>query len=177
MAGVLREGQRGCWRSLTIQLIAIGIVVPLGCGLIFVPLWLVGRFDLSIWWLIVPAALFLLILIGGSVGLLGFVVYRRTRQLDEAVRPLGLTGSTYQLFIAAVKIHGKYLITFIFSMSALIYEFSLVETEIGLSVFPFKCEHSYILQMFFSFKTQAISEGSNLSLALIFFAIDKCNDC
>jgi hypothetical protein len=84
-------------RSLAIQAIAVLIVVPLSCVLIFVPLALVNRSDLSIWWLIIPVSLFLLIVLGGGLGTLVLVLSRRTRQLDGLFTPLGLTGSPYNL--------------------------------------------------------------------------------
>jgi hypothetical protein len=87
----------GCLRSVFVQVIAVLIVVPLACVLIFIPLTLVNQSDLSIWWLIVPAGLFLLILVGGGIGGLVLVLSRRTRQLDALFAPLGLVGSLYSL--------------------------------------------------------------------------------
>jgi hypothetical protein len=105
MSTMLSEVGRGCGRSLVIQLIAVVIVVPLACLLIFLPLALVGRSNLSIWYLIIPASLFLLILFGGSVGAMFFVFTRRARHLDEVFTPLGLTGQLYQLFFR--QYHGS----------------------------------------------------------------------
>ena len=105
MSGVLQEGQRGCWRILTIQAISILIVLLLGCGLILIPFWLVNRFELSIWWLIIPAGLFLIILIGGGIGWMAYTLYRQARQLDAAAAPMDLTGVPYQLFYR--QYHGK----------------------------------------------------------------------
>ena len=87
----------GCLRSVFIQVIAVLIVVPLACVLIFIPLTLVSRSNLSIWWLIVPAGLFLLILVGGGIAALVLALSRRTRQLDALFAPLGLAGSPYSL--------------------------------------------------------------------------------
>ncbi|MCP4539144.1 MAG: hypothetical protein GY832_18565 [Chloroflexi bacterium] len=84
-------------RSFVITLISVLVVVPLTCLLIFVPLGIVTRSNASIWWLIVPAGLFLLITIGGAWGTLGLSLYRRKRWLDTVFVPLGLTGSTYTL--------------------------------------------------------------------------------
>ena len=84
-------------RSLVITLISVLVVVPLSCLLIFVPLGIVTRSNASIWWLIVPAGLFLLIMIGGGWGALGLSLYRRKRWLDNVFNPLGLTGSAYML--------------------------------------------------------------------------------
>jgi hypothetical protein len=98
MSTFIQERLMGCGRSLTIYLIAVAIVVPLICLLIFVPLWLVGRFDLSPWYLIIPAGLLLLILWGGGAGAIALVLHRRARHLDTVFTPLGLTGRVYQLF-------------------------------------------------------------------------------
>jgi hypothetical protein len=94
----------GCTRSLLIQVIAVLIVVPLVCVLVFLPLTLVGRSDLSIWWLIIPVSLFLLISLGGGIGTLVLVLSRRTRQTDALFTPLGLVGSPYSLFFR--QYHG-----------------------------------------------------------------------
>jgi hypothetical protein len=83
---------------LVTQAIAVAIVLPLGCILILIPMWLVLKLEFSIWWLAIPAALYALILVGGGIGFLFFSIYRRSRHLDEAAAPLGLTGSGYQLF-------------------------------------------------------------------------------
>ena len=98
MSTFLRETQTGCLRSLVIQVIAVLIVVPLGCVLIFLPLTLVTRSDLSIWWLIIPASLFLLILVGGGIGALVLVVRKRIHHTDALFAPLGLEGKPYSMF-------------------------------------------------------------------------------
>ena len=59
-------------RSMVTGLIATLIVVPLTCVLVFVPLWLVQEFNLGIWVLIVSASLYLLIMLGGGWGALGW---------------------------------------------------------------------------------------------------------
>ena len=106
MSGVLGESRRGCGRLLTIRMIAIAIAVPLVCVCIVIPLWMVGRMEMNIWWLIVPAVLFLLVLIGGGIGALVLVIFRRTQGLNQAVFPLGLHGDNYQLFYR--QYHGGY---------------------------------------------------------------------
>jgi hypothetical protein len=94
----------GCGRSVFIQLIAVLIVVPLFCVLILVPLYLVNQGNTSIWVLIIPAGLFLLILWGGGAGAIFFVIHRRTRHLDALFTPLGLAGKLYQMFFR--QYHG-----------------------------------------------------------------------
>ena len=84
-------------RSLVITLISTAIIIPLACVLIFVPLWIVNGTNASIWYLIVPAAVFLLLLYGGAFGALAWTFYRRKRWLDGVFTPLGLEGSTYML--------------------------------------------------------------------------------
>jgi hypothetical protein len=98
MSVVVREGSKGCLRSVLIQLIAIVVVLPLGCLLVGVPFWLVTEYDLNIVWMIIPALLFLFILFGGGFGGLAFVIMRRRRRLDSVAVPLGLEGSRYQLY-------------------------------------------------------------------------------
>ena len=84
-------------RGVVISLLSTVIVVPLACVLIFIPLWFVTRSDASIWVLIVPAGLFLLILLGGGWGALAWTFYRRKRWLDSLFTPWGLTGSAYMI--------------------------------------------------------------------------------
>ena len=104
MSVLFEEMLLGCRRSLAVQLIAILIVVPLICTLICLPLWLVARWDASIWILIITAGFFLLILIGGGIGGMGLTFRRRARQLDSVFCPLGLTGSLYHLYFR--QYHG-----------------------------------------------------------------------
>ena len=104
MSTMIQEYGRGCGRSMVIQLIAVAIVVPLACVLIFIPLGFVGRGGQSIWFLIIPAGLFLFILFGGGLAFVAVVMYRRIRQLDALFTPLGLTGSLYQMFFR--QYHG-----------------------------------------------------------------------
>jgi len=106
MSALLSEGGRGCGRGLLIRTLAIAIVVPLWCLLVFVPIWLFFQLELSIWWLVVPVVLFALILIVGGSGFLGYTLNKRMRHLDAVVASLGLTGSNYQLFYR--QYHGTY---------------------------------------------------------------------
>jgi hypothetical protein len=84
-------------RGLVITLISVIIVVPLSCVLVFIPLGMVSRSNASIWWLIVPVGLFLIIMLGGGWGAIGWSFYRRMRWLDSVFTPLGLTGSSYAI--------------------------------------------------------------------------------
>ncbi|MEA3339433.1 MAG: hypothetical protein U9R15_05650 [Chloroflexota bacterium] len=84
-------------RGMVISLLSTVIVIPLACVLIFVPLVFVTRTDASIWVLIAPACLFLLILFGGGFGALAWSFYRRKRWLDSLFTPWGLMGSGYMI--------------------------------------------------------------------------------
>jgi hypothetical protein len=97
MSRLLKALSLAYGRAVIVVLIATAIVLPLGCLFIFVPLWLVTRTDLSIWVLIVSTSLYVLILNGGAVGTLVWILRRRKRRLDAAFTPLGLTGERYML--------------------------------------------------------------------------------
>ena len=97
MLKLLKARFKDQMRALVIGLLSTAVVVPLAVVLIFVPIWLVTRSDASIWVLIVPAGLFLLILFGGGFGGLAWSVRRRKRWLDSLFTPWGLTGSTYMV--------------------------------------------------------------------------------
>jgi len=140
MAGVLREGHKGCWRMVTIQGIAIAIVLPLACVLVFFPLILVTRQEMNIWWLIIPAFLFLVILLGGSIGVLSYVLYKRTRRLDEVITPLGLNGSPYGLFYRqyAGSLSGRDVALFTYRGPTMEIDLSTsLQTRIGISARQF----------------------------------------
>jgi hypothetical protein len=97
MSKLLRAWSLAYGRSLIVGLIATAIVLPLGCVLVFIPMWLVTEADVSIWVLIVSASLYVLILNGGVFGTLIWVLRRRKRRLDAAFVPLGLDGERYML--------------------------------------------------------------------------------
>ncbi len=84
-------------RGLVITLFSTVIVALLTGVLIFIPLWLVTNSNTSIWVLIVPTCLFLLILFGGGFGALAWTFHRRKRWLDTLFTPWGLAGSAYML--------------------------------------------------------------------------------
>jgi len=84
-------------RGAVIGLISTFVALPLICALIFVPLWIFNQSGDNIWILIVPAALFLLILYGGAFGTIAWTFYRRKRWLDRVFTPLGLEGSAYMM--------------------------------------------------------------------------------
>ena len=97
MSKLLKAWSLAYGRSVVVGLIATAIIVPLGCLLVFVPLWLVTRADLSMWVLIVSASVYVLILNGGVFGTLIWILRRRRRRLDAAFTPLGLEGERYML--------------------------------------------------------------------------------
>jgi len=84
-------------RAFVLALLALAIVLPLGCAFVFIPLWLVTELDASIWVLIVSASLYVLILNGGVVVAAIWILRRRKRRLDAAFEPLGLEGERYML--------------------------------------------------------------------------------
>jgi hypothetical protein len=97
MSKLLKASALAYGRSFIVALIAPAVVLPLGCVFVFIPLWLVTEFDLSIWVLILSASLYVLILNGGVVGTLAWVLHRRKRWLDAVFTPLGLDGRRYML--------------------------------------------------------------------------------
>lgn len=110
MGKLLGAWSKDYMRRLVISLVAIAIIVPLGCCLIFVPLTIVesGSFSdaTTLLVLVVPMAFFLLIVIGGALGAGYWVISRRTHWLDEALVPLGLEGKSYGL--SGRQYHGIY---------------------------------------------------------------------
>ncbi len=99
MSEIGRSLSRGCLRSAVIRVIAVVIAVPLWCGLIIVPLAVVSNDpNASVWWLIVPGALFLLLTTGGPIGFLAWTIWQRSRGLDAAFTPLGFTGQIHHMF-------------------------------------------------------------------------------
>lgn len=87
-------------RSLIIYAISAAIAIPLICGLVFVPLAIAGRTNdatSALLIMTIPATCFLLIMFGGTVVTLFFVLRRRAIQYDALFNPLGLTGKTYIL--------------------------------------------------------------------------------
>lgn len=97
MSKLLKAWSLAYGRAFVIVLIAAAIVLPLGCLLVLIPLWLVTELEADIWVLILPASLYVLILNGGALGYLALVLRRRKRRLDAAFNPLGLTGQRYML--------------------------------------------------------------------------------
>src|ERR1051326_7187369 len=88
-------------RSLLLRLGIAALVIPLGIVCVLVPLYLSesGNFDDTTSFLIlaIPTSAFFLLLVGGTLGVVAWILLRRKRQLDDAFIPLGLTGSMYLL--------------------------------------------------------------------------------
>ena len=104
MSTLGKDVARGCGRAMTIRVIAALIVVPLGCLLIFLPLYLVTSLDFPVWVLGFSAVMFLVLLFGGGTGYVVFVMRRRKSMLDAAFASLGLEGGAYQTFFR--QYHG-----------------------------------------------------------------------
>ena len=105
MSKFVKEAGAGCGRGVVVQVIAAAIVFPLFCLLIAIPMGLVTQGGWDPLWLALPAGLFLLLLLGGGLGGLAWVVARRRKHLDEICTPLGLTGSLYQFWFR--QFHGE----------------------------------------------------------------------
>jgi hypothetical protein len=106
MGTLLKDYSRGCGRSVVIRLLATLIVIPLGCAFIFVPMWLVTSLDMPIWILIVSSFLFLVIIFGGGAAYVAWTLYQRKQKLDAAFAPLGLEGTSYQMWFR--QYHGTF---------------------------------------------------------------------
>ncbi len=105
---ILKAWGAGLTRSCLTEIAAAAIVIPLACLLIFVPLYITqnGNFSNRETAFILggSAALFLLVILGGSLAFGLGLVARRARALDAAFTPLGLTGGMY--FLNGRQYHG-----------------------------------------------------------------------
>jgi hypothetical protein len=144
-----REAGTGCARGATVQIVALAIVVPLFCILILLPLGLVTRLDLDLAWLIVPAGLFLLLLFGGGFGGFAWVLARRRKHLDAVCKPLGLSGSPYQMFFRQYHgaVAGRPVAVYFYRGPAVEVE---VESSLGtrLAVTEGDAETSFLARLF-----------------------------
>lgn len=98
----------GC-QGLLITLVAVAIVLPLGCLLIYIPLGVSQRMEsgtASVLVMAAPAILFFLLIVGGGWGFLLWRTRRRAARLDAAFTPLGLTGERVMLTMRAY--HGQF---------------------------------------------------------------------
>ena len=87
-------------RAIIISLISAVIAIPLICACIFIPIAIANQANdetTALLIMVIPACLFLLIMIGGSFGAVFFVFSRRARQYDGIFAPLGLEGKMYML--------------------------------------------------------------------------------
>jgi len=85
---------RGCVLQIVVSIVVVALSVP--C--IFVPLYIANntRNNAAAFWIMaIPMSAFVLFILGGSVGVAMFFLMRRTSQLDEAFKPLGLDGKMY----------------------------------------------------------------------------------
>ena len=105
MSTIGKDLARGCGRAAIIRVIAVTIGLPLGCILVWVPLWLITTFGGQVWVIAVSAGLFLVIVFGGGFGFMLLVVLRRKTKLDDVFEPLGLTGGAYMTFFR--QYHGE----------------------------------------------------------------------
>lgn len=85
---------RGCALQIVISILVVALSVP--C--IFVPLYIANNTrsnTTAFWIMVIPMSAFVLLLLGGSIGVGLFFLVRRASQLDEAFTPLGLEGKMY----------------------------------------------------------------------------------
>ena len=106
MSVIGKDVARGCGRAMTFRVISTLTVVPLGCLLIFFPLYLVTSLDFPVWVLGFSAVMFLVLIFGGGMGYVVFVMRRRTSMLDAAFASLGLEGGAYQTWFR--QYHGAF---------------------------------------------------------------------
>ena len=104
MSTIGKDIAGGCGRAMVIRVVAILIVVPLGCLLIFGPMYLVTSLGMPTWILIASSVLFLVLIFGGGAGYVAFVLHRRKAMLDAAFAALGLEGGVYQTWFR--QYHG-----------------------------------------------------------------------
>src|SRR5262245_18089989 len=87
------------FRHLLFRLSILVAIVPLGLICIGIPLFITetGNYDDTTTFLIlaVPIAGFVLLSVGGVIGLSAFILLRRARQLDKAFEPLNLPAQMY----------------------------------------------------------------------------------
>ena len=95
---------RGCGRSAVIQVIAWVIGIPIACLMIGAIVWVVNTFYDNPLVIALAVAIPLILISGGSIGVLLFAVLRRKAQLDAVFDPLGFTGDVYQTFFR--QYHG-----------------------------------------------------------------------
>jgi hypothetical protein len=87
-------------KAIIISLVSTVIAVPLICACMFIPLAIASQSNdetTALLIMVIPACLFLLLTIGGSFGVLFFVLTRRAKQYDAIFAPLGLDGRAYML--------------------------------------------------------------------------------
>jgi len=85
---------RGCVLQIVISIVVVALSVP--C--IFVPLYIANNTrnnTAAFWIMVIPMSAFVLLLLGGSLGVGLFFLMRRASQLDEAFKPLSLDGKMY----------------------------------------------------------------------------------
>jgi hypothetical protein len=102
-----KDTQRGC----LVQAIAIAIGLPLGLGLVALPLFIISFLsgpseDTVLLTVFLVMAPIMLIVMGGAFGAVFLVTRRRGNWLDELFAPLGLEASSYAM--TGRQYHGRY---------------------------------------------------------------------
>ena len=106
MNAVAKSAGRGCTRTAAIYGISSVVGLLLICCLVFLPLWYVNENNLDPLYLFIPFGVLIVLLLGAAIGFPLLVVMARKRSLDAAFTPLGLHGSSYNLFFW--QYHGNY---------------------------------------------------------------------
>jgi hypothetical protein len=106
MNAVAKSAGRGCTRSLLVYGLSAVVGLLLICCFVFVPLWYVNANNLDPLYLFIPFGLLIIILLGAAVGFPLLVILLRKRSLDATFSPLGLQGSSYNLYFR--QYHGTY---------------------------------------------------------------------
>jgi len=128
MSTMGRDLARGCGRSAVVQVIAWVIGLPLGCLIVGGNLWAVNTFYDRPLIIGLVLAVSLIIIFGGSIGVILVSVIRRKAQFDAVFEALGLGGEVYQTFFRQYHgtVQGR-------SVAVYFYRGPVLEIEVGVT--------------------------------------------
>ena len=104
MSTFAKDLARGCGRSVTFQIIAMVVGLPLSCLFVFVPLIFLSAMAYQPWAIVVAALMWFVPFVALIVGIPAVVVWRRNARLDPIFTPLGLEPDVYMTFFR--QYHG-----------------------------------------------------------------------